>query len=113
MKSDKIFLESILEEIEHIEDFMRGLSYEEFSKNIQIQYAVFKALENIGEAAKNISEKMKQQHPGIPWKDIGGMRDKLIHNYLGIRTSTVWKTVKEDIPKMKEQVIQILKELEI
>ena len=52
MKNDKIFLESISEEVQHIEDFIHGLSYEDFSRNIEIQYAVFKALENIGEAGK-------------------------------------------------------------
>ena len=54
---------------------------------------------------------MRKQHSQILWKEIAGTRDKLIHNYLGIKSSTVWKTVKEDIPKLKKQITQILREL--
>ena len=68
-------------------------------------------LEIIGEAVKNLSPELKKSYPQVPWKDIAGMRDKLIHGYFGINIERVWETVKQALPELKENVIIILKEL--
>ncbi|MBI4647320.1 MAG: DUF86 domain-containing protein [Bacteroidia bacterium] len=66
-----------------------------------LQDAVIRQLEIIGEATKKISDNLKEKHPDIPWKDIAGMRDKLIHDYIDIDLSVVWKTASEDVPFLK------------
>ena len=63
----------------------------------------------IGEASKSVSSELKEHHPEIPWKEISGMRDKIIHHYFGVDYEAVWLTVKTDIPDLKEKIIRILK----
>jgi len=75
-----------------------------------IQDAVIRQIEIIGEASKLISNKIKSKSPKTPWKDIAGMRDKLIHGYFGVDLDAVWETVKKDIPPLKKD-IKKLKEL--
>ncbi len=84
MKNDKFYLESVVDNIHKIESFVEDMQYEKFARDTKTQFAVYKAIENIGEAVKNISQELKSKYPTIPWKDIAGMRDNLIHEYFGI-----------------------------
>ena len=108
MKDNSVYLKHILDAICDIEQFMQGLSKEDFLKNREKQYAVLRGLEVIGEATKNLSRDLKKDCSEINWKDIAGMRDKLIHVYFGVNLSLVWKTVKEDLPTLKKQVQGLL-----
>jgi len=108
MKKDKAYLQHILDAISDIETFIESVSKEEFFKNKEKQYAVLRALEIIGEATKNLSKELKATHPEIPWKDIAGMRDKLIHEYFGVELQLVWETVKNNLPPFKRQISKIL-----
>lgn len=110
-KNPRIFLEHILESIERIEVNLKGISEEEFSKNINTQDAVTRRIEIIGEAVKNLPPTFKEKYPNVEWHEIAGMRDKLIHHYFGIDMSTVWDTCQKDLPKLKKQILQILKTL--
>ncbi|MEM3502530.1 MAG: DUF86 domain-containing protein, partial [Candidatus Bathyarchaeia archaeon] len=92
--------------------FVEGMGYDDFAKNKRTVYAVIRAVEVIGEAVKKIPKTIRNRHPGIPWKDIAGMRDKLIHEYFGVDLRRVWKTVKEDIPNLKPLFEKILKDFE-
>lgn len=107
MKDDSVYLKHILDTISDIEHFTQGVSEEDFLSNKEKQFAVLRGLEIIGEATKSISRELKKSCPDINWKDVAGMRDKLIHVYFGVNLSLVWKTVKEDLPKLKKQVQKI------
>jgi uncharacterized protein with HEPN domain len=108
MKKDKAYLQDILDSISDIELFIANITETEFYKNKEKKYAVVRALEIIGEAAKNLSKELRAKHKEIPWKDIAGMRDKLIHFYFGIKWELVWGTVKHKIPELKNQLLKIL-----
>jgi len=107
-KNHKIFLEDILESIDRIEKYVKGKNKEEFLNNHEKQDAIIKRLEIIGEAVKNISPEIKKKHPEIPWKDMAGMRDILVHEYFGVVMDRVWDTAKNDIPKLKKQIKELL-----
>jgi len=107
MKSDSFFVRSITENIKTIEDFVENMNYRDFSKDVKTQFAVFKAFENIGESVKGLSKKLRSHYPDIPWKEIAGLRDKLIHGYFEIEPKIVWKTIKEDIPKLKLYIFEV------
>jgi uncharacterized protein with HEPN domain len=111
-KESIIFIEHIIECIENIELFTKGVSKEDFLKNKEKQSAIIRQIEIIGEAVKNISESFKSNYSNILWKDIAGMRDKLMHHYFGIDLEIVWKTIKEDIPLLKSQILNIKRDLE-
>ena len=112
MKRDKAYLKHILDGISNIEKFIEGIEKEDFLGNVEKQYAVLRGLEIIGEATKNLSEKLNTKYPHIPWKEIAGMRDKLIHQYFGVNLDLVWETIKTKLPELKNQILQIVKEME-
>jgi len=106
-KDDRVFLHHIFEAIQRIKEYTKHLSYEDFLNNNLVQDATIRQIEIIGEATKHISEKFRNIHKTIPWRDIAGMRDKLIHGYFGVDLDAVWKTVTEDIPFLEEQFHEI------
>ena len=110
MKKDPIvFVRHILESIINIENFMKDVNKKSFLKNKEKQSAVIRQIEIIGEAVKNLPRSFKGEYPNTPWEDIAGMRDKLIHNYFGVNSETVWSTIKEDIPILKIEILTLLK----
>ena len=113
MKRDvKVFLEDILESIEKIEEYTANIDEEDFYENTIIQDAVLRRLEIIGEAVKNIPDDFREKYPDIPWRQIAGMRDVLIHAYFGVSLRRVWKVIEEDIQDLKFRILRILGELE-
>ncbi len=105
------YLQDILDAVDDIESFVDDMTYEAFIKDRKTLNAVVRSIEIIGEASKNIPETMKTKYKELPWKQMTGMRDKLIHAYFGIDTETLWKAVKENIPPLKKAIQKILKEL--
>jgi len=95
------YIEDILEAMTNVVEFTKDMSYEEFVKDTKTVYAVIRALEIVGEAAKNIPEDIRKKYPDIPWRSMAGMRDKLILAYFGVRLERVWEVVKRDIPNLK------------
>ncbi|WMW21892.1 DUF86 domain-containing protein [Methanolobus mangrovi] len=93
------------------EDFVSDCSFDDFIEDTKTQYAVIRALEIIGEAANNVPDDIRQKYPAVPWKDLAGIRDKLIHAYFGVNIEVVWLSVKEGIPEAKPVIEDLLREL--
>lgn len=100
-----------LDAIDKIKEFTQGMSEEEFCKDVKTAYAVIHAFEIIGEATKRLPSNIKEAYPGMPWRSVAGMRDKLIHDYFGINLMVVWKTVSEDLPLLEKIIRRILADM--
>ena len=105
------YVEDISESINAIEEFTKGMKFEDFTKDRKTIFAVVRCIEIIGEATKNIPKSIRSRYPEIPWKDMAGMRDKVIHEYFGVDFKVVWKTADEDVPSLKPLIQNVLKDL--
>lgn len=100
MKDDKIYIDHILQSIERIKSYLKGKDHQSFTDDFLTQDAVIRQLEIIGEATKRISKGLRDINPDVPWSDMAGMRDILIHDYIDVDTDIVWKTASESIPEL-------------
>ncbi|MFN8474789.1 MAG: DUF86 domain-containing protein [Anaerolineae bacterium] len=102
------YLNDILDAIEKSEQFVHGMTYEEFRQDDKTVFAVVRALEIVGEATKQIPPSVRADYAEIPWREMAGMRDKLIHDYFGVNLLVVWKTATEDMPTLRPLLEAIL-----
>ncbi len=113
MKKDpRVFLEHILERIDLVASYTADITKDEFLGERVKQDAVIRRIGVIGEAAKNLPADIRERYPDIPWREIMGTRDKLIHDYLGVELEITWVVAKERLPELRGQVERILSELE-
>ena len=107
MKGESVYLLHIRDAIKRILDYTAS-GRESFFNETKSQDAVLRNLEIVGEAAKNLPETFKQEHSGIPWKRLAGMRDKLIHDYFGVNLRIVWDVIQRDLPELQRKINEIL-----
>ena len=98
------FINDIVDSVHAIEEFVRGMTFEDFASDRKTIYAVIRGIEVMGEAAKKIPEAVRSEHPAVPWKQMAGIRDKLIHEYFGVELEVLWKTIQEDLPSLKTAI---------
>jgi uncharacterized protein with HEPN domain len=104
-REDTVYLKHIRDAIARVEEYIQGVDESAFRKSSLIQDAVIRQIEIIGEAVKRLSPQFRSSCPDIPWQDIAGMRDKLIHDYFGVDIEKVWITTQDDIPQLKSQIL--------
>lgn len=102
------FVEDILDAMDKAEILVEGMTYAEFEADFRTNFALVRALEIIGEATKRLPESLRAQYPGIPWRGMAGMRDRIIHGYDNVDLRIVWDVVQKDIPEIKPQIQKIL-----
>ncbi|MCX5842570.1 MAG: DUF86 domain-containing protein [Deltaproteobacteria bacterium] len=95
------YLDDIVTAIADAEEFTRGMSYEIFAADKKTVNAVIRCLEVLGEAAKHIPISFRKKHPDLPWSKMAGMRDVLIHDYMGVDLKTIWKVSRDRLPELK------------
>jgi uncharacterized protein with HEPN domain len=105
------YLKDILDNMELAGQFIARMSYEEFYQDKKTVYAMIRCLEVIGEAAKNIPTATRRKYPDIPWKEMAGMRDKLIHGYSGVDSKKVWMVIQDNFPGLRMSITGILQDL--
>ena len=106
------YVEDILDAMDKAELLLQDVTYDQFEDDFRINFAVVRALEIIGEATKRLPLSLRKAYPEIPWKNIAGMRDRLVHGYDTVDLRIVWDVVRVDIPQIKPQIQQILADYE-
>lgn len=102
------FLQDIIDASNHAESFVAGMDFDAFQADTKTLWATIRALEIIGEAARNIPEPVRARYQAVPWRAMTGMRDKLIHGYAMVDAEVVWKTVHEDVSVMRSAVAAVV-----
>jgi uncharacterized protein with HEPN domain len=110
-REDVVYLKDILDAIRRIESYMRGTNEKKFDRDLMRQDAVVRQVRILGEASRQISIQFKEQHPEIPWAEMIGMRNRIVHDYRDVDIATVWDTVRNDLPPLKQAVAKLVKQV--
>lgn len=103
-----MYVHHMLDAIETIANYTRGVTQAKFYKTKLIQDGVIRNLLILGEAAKRVPKDIRSKHPGIDWRNIAGMRDVLVHDYLGVDLEVLWEVIENHLPELRQQLEKIL-----
>jgi len=109
-RTDADLIEDILICLSKIQQYINGLSYDDFANDHKTQDAIIRNIEIVGEASKRLSTEVKEQYPDIPWKMISGTLDRLIHGYFGVNIDIVWEIATIDVPELEQMMRKIEEE---
>ena len=104
------YLRDIVEMMGKVEAFVGGMSFDEFARDEKTNFAVLRALEVVGEAAKQVPATVRRRHPDVPWRRMAGMRDRLIHGYFGVDREIIWETATRLVPELRPRLADVLEE---
>ncbi len=110
MRDYRLYLKDILAAIDSIDSFVAGMDLASFQSDDKTSSAVIRKFEIIGEAVRNVPEDIRTAYPEIPRKEMAGMRDRLIHFYMGVNHRLIWQTIRNDLPATKADIQRILEE---
>jgi len=108
---DKVRLQHILDAIHEIEKYLTDTDFSAFNENSMMKFACIKQMEIIGESSNHISNEVKSRFSNIEWAQIIGMRNVFVHEYFGVDSSLVWEIIRNDLPDLKEKIIEILQSI--
>ena len=113
MKRDYlVYIEDMLDAMEKAELAVSGVNYDQFANDFMINFVVVRALEIVGEATRRLSPEFRTRYPAVPWKKMAGMRDRIIHGYDNVNLRIMWDVVKQEIPRIKPHLEQLLQDYE-
>lgn len=104
------YVEDIYRDLQFVKEFTKGMSFIDFVADFKTQYAVYKALENMGEASKRIPEFLRRKFPDIPFRQMAGLRDIVTHDYDGISYDMIWEVVVKELPPLEDNILRMLSE---
>jgi uncharacterized protein with HEPN domain len=111
VRDTSIYIKDIITAIDSISQFVEGTDFHQFCEDDKTSSAVMQKLQIIGEAVKNVPTDIKQRYADIPWKEMAGMRDRLIHQYFRVKMDLLWETICNDLPRLRIPLSEILDEL--
>lgn len=106
------YLEDIIEHMNYAEEFIKGMTFEEFADDRKTVLSVTKCIEIVGEAAKHVPDTTREKYPEIPWRDTAGIRDRLVHSYFKVNLEIVWATVTVEFPELRPMMENALPDVD-
>ena len=106
------YIEDIIEHMNYAEEFINNLTFEEFANDKKTVLSVTKCIEVVGEATKHIPDSIREKYPDIPWNDLAGIRDRLVHGYFKVNLEIVWTTVTQEFPELLPKMEKVLNDID-
>ena len=106
------YVEDIIEHMNYAEEFINNLTFEEFTNDKKTILSVTKCIEVVGEATKHIPDSIREKYPDIPWNDLAGIRDRLVHGYFKVNLVIVWTTVTQEFPELRPKMEKVLNDID-
>jgi uncharacterized protein with HEPN domain len=104
------YLEDMEDMLRKLQEFVQGMTFNEFMEDSKTVFAVIRAFEVLGEAAKHIPPEYRNEHPDVPWQKITSLRNKLIHEYFSVNLDVIWNTIHKDIPELQMLLSPVVRE---